>query len=237
MTADKRQAILRKIKACFALAGGAGTEAEAQAALDMAHGLMAKYHLSRVEVDGFDAKKNDMGEWVAAETKSRPLEVMAVFRVIQTVFPVQTWEAKAEATSQFTYSRKYIIFGWQSDVEVATYAFHYLRRTFRKLWQTRRHELKAELGYTPKRPDMRAYYNGLARGMCVKLKEHEKRTDCTALVRTGALVREEAYRRYEFGKAREAGLGSYRAAQQGYEDGQRINLRQGVTGSRQGELT
>lgn len=207
------------------------TEAEAMAAAEMAGRLLERYALSMDEIEVREARCVQ-AEIPLAGRQRRPIDgcVPAVARFCG----CKVWLSRDEAGA------RYVFFGFESDVALATYLFSVIDRGMQtELVRFRR--ANAALRGVPLRQASVSYQQGMAGRIAERLetmlaaREAEvsaRRSDSTALMIVKHQVVEDAFRQttIRLVSARRAGVRANGAYRQGYEAGDRINLNRPVKG-------
>lgn len=207
------------------------TEAEAMAAAEMAGRLLERYALSMDEIEVREARCVQ-AEIPLAGRQRRPIDgcVPAVARFCG----CKVWLSRDEAGA------RYVFFGFESDVALATYLFSVIDRGMQtELDRFRR--ANATLRGVPLRQASVSYQQGMAGRIAERLetmlvaREAEvsaRRSDSTALMIVKHQIVEDAFRQttIRLVSARRAGVRANGAYRQGYEAGDRINLNRPVNG-------
>ncbi|MFC4166364.1 DUF7168 domain-containing protein [Teichococcus aestuarii] len=207
------------------------TEAEAMAAAEMAGRLLERYALSMDEIEVRQARCVQ-AEVPLAGRQRRPIDgcVPAVARFCG----CKVWLSRDEEGA------RYVFFGFESDVALATYLFAVIERGMQTELERFRHAHPALRG-VPLRQASVSYQQGMAGRIAERLeamlaaREAEvaaQRSDSTALMIVKHRVVEDAFREttIRLVATRRAGIRANGAYRQGYAAGDRINLNRPVGG-------
>jgi hypothetical protein len=216
------------------------TEAEAQEALAKAQRLMDEHNLSMAHFERETGQAAGGVEFVAWESDTAHSHYVAAMLVVQEAFPVvavmHQFKRRTAGGRGKTVKVDITLYGDPANVEAATWALDFLATSFRSLWD--RYRVRHRAGTAM----MKGYYHGLGDGFLAKLKQSRAELERQLPGSSKALaLRAERFREM----ARDANPGmelqkvGYRdgsAYDQGYKDGQEINLARPVEQGRRAQL-
>lgn len=207
------------------------TEAEAMAAAEMAGRLLERYALTMDEIEIREARCVQ-AEIPLMGRQRRPIDgcVPAIARFCG----CKVWLSRDEV------SARYVFFGFESDVALATFLFSVIERGMQTELAHFR-QSQPSLRGTPLRQASVSYQQGMAGRIAERLdtmlvsREAEvaaQRSDSTALMIVKHRVVEEAFRETTIRliSGRRTGIPADGAYRQGYAAGDRINLNRPVQG-------
>lgn len=214
------------------------TEAEAMAAAEMAGRLLERYALSMDEIE-VRQTRCVQAEVPLPTRQRRPIDgcVPAVARFCG----CKVWLSRDEAGA------RYVFFGFESDVSLATYLFSVVERGMQTELERFRQAQPALRGVALRQASV-SYQQGMAGRIAERLegmlasREAEvaaQRSDSTALMVVKHQVVEDAFREttIRLVAARRAGIRPNGAYRQGYAAGDRINLNRPVGGRSRGAIS
>lgn len=227
MATDREKAIDLIQKLLMRTRDNGATESEAEAAAAEVQRLLTKFNLSIAEA-----------ERAADDLTEETLEVDARDRVTQVVCSVMT---DFYFVRFFRRGKSMQVFGERHNVEVASYVFQFLHRTFSEL-------CAAELGRHIDRGGVRCfgdidaimdpYCKGLALGLSFKLeveRDQFNNREKNALVVINRNLRDELFKRYpKLNETREKIDATNPATLRGMAHGERIEIREGIGGQAKG---
>ena len=144
-----------KIKKLLSLASSSN-ENEAKAAAAMASKLMIKHNISAQEVN----TEKTYTEHTVNEQKRTPTEAKYILNILNDYFFVKAFVSR----NRLTNTTKCLLMGTPENVEIASYVFDYLVRSFRDTWNDYKKENKTN------GTSKQAFYFGLYEGLQEKLK-------------------------------------------------------------------
>jgi hypothetical protein len=207
------------------------TEAEAMAAAEMAGRLLERYALSMDEIEIREARCVQ-AEIPLTGRQRRPIDgcVPAVARFCG----CKVWLSREEDHA------RYVFFGFESDVSLATYLFAVIERGMQTELERFRQVQPALRGILLRQASV-SYQQGMASRLAERLeamlaaREAEvaaRRSDSTALMIVKHRVVEEAFKEtaIRLVSARRTGIRATGAYRQGYAAGDRVNLNRPVPG-------
>ena len=135
--------ILTKIKKLLAL-GTSKNEKEAQAASRKANYLLAKYNLSKKDINGLEKEALSYVTITHYKKRLDRLQKAISCTVLKYYFIDTVISYSYDAKRDDTF-RSIVLFGTKENLKVAEYVYHYLYRTGRNLWQQYKKEYQAPL--------------------------------------------------------------------------------------------
>lgn len=229
-SADRKQEIIEKIRACFARAGCKGaSQAEAETSIVMAKRLMANYNLSQAEIEigGEDSENPDTSN-IVEEGGLDHYKILEQYEITLThvcehLFNVQPlikngWNKLTGKTG------KYMVFiGKELDVALAKEVYSILRADVNALAKT--------LGVEVSKSDKYQYRLGVVYTLCERAKEmakglsKEEESKCTALVLVkNAAVQKFMDQTYPNLKTRNSRINMSGAFLEGRKDGKKVSM-------------
>lgn len=189
MSTSDTDRIVDKVKKLLALAEGAATDGERDAALAQVQRLLDRYQLDMGSIDQA-AGDGCVESFVDSYSGRRPpVLTELLITILQQYFFVR---AITERRPWADDSERLHLFGLRHNVEIAEYVYCFLARTFGDKWRDRSRATGCRKG-------MRSYFIGLAIAVCKTLDAERARrtaTESTALVRCGHDVCRAMARRY-----------------------------------------
>lgn len=172
--------IQEKLRALMMMHKHATTEGEANAALGRAQAIATKHQidLARIQVVHRDPikKENYVEITIPYGTKVyQPMEVKYIAWLLEEYYDVaviwaERWDKeKAKAGLKHNVNLVLLVFGPESKVQFAQYAYDFLREVFPKLWR------KAKSTRRMQMDQRRAYYYGVYQGMAVNLQREKEK--------------------------------------------------------------
>ncbi|PHK95273.1 hypothetical protein CR162_08875 [Pseudoroseomonas rhizosphaerae] len=214
------------------------TEAEAMAAAEMAGRLLERYALTMDEIEIREARCVQ-AEIPLAGRQRRPIDgcVPAIARFCG----CKVWLSRDAGHA------RYVFFGFESDVSLATYLFAVIERGMQTELDRFR-QAQPGLRGTPLRQASISYQQGMASRLAQRLETmlkareaevHAQRSDSTALMVVKHRAVEEAFREttIRLVAARRTGIRPGGAYREGYVAGDRVNLNRPVSGKAHDALT
>lgn len=180
--------IVDKIKKLLALAEGAATDGERDAALSQVQRLLDRYQLDLGAIDT-DSGDGCVESFIDTFDRRPPLLMELLIEILQQFFYVR---AVSAAQPYANHTHRLLLFGLPHNVQIAEYVYCFLERTFRDKWRARARATGHVRG-------QRSYLLGLALAVTKTLEsERARRTneESTALVRCGHDVGRALARRH-----------------------------------------
>lgn len=225
MNSSDTDRIVDKVRKLLALAEGAATDGERDAALAQVQRLLDRYDLDQADIDAARGEDDYVEAFVDSYREAdMPPQLGPLTALLRTYFSVKVIsERRAYAEDD----ARLKLFGRPHHVQIAEYVYCCLDRVFREKWRSR-------VRATGHRRGARAYMTGLAIAVSHTLdQERARRTteETTTLARTEHGLTAAFGRRYgelENVRRRPVDVGDGEALLAGLEQGQDIRIRPGV---------
>ncbi|HUX01552.1 MAG TPA: DUF2786 domain-containing protein [Phycisphaerae bacterium] len=178
----KREEVLERVRKLMALGDRDRNpnQAEAEAALDRAQELIARWNIENQELRHGPAARGFKYS-VIVERRGRTREEPFVAHILEKFFQVLPLEKGSRA------GRVVSLFGTEPNVQAAELVWHYLARTYRALWR------RCRKAWGPEHIEQRAFYWGVTAALEKKLAAARARqfsdADRRALVQVGRDLR------------------------------------------------
>ncbi len=241
---------IRKLLALGDISKSKTTAAEAEQAMAAAYRIAALHNIDIENLDG--GVGIDFTDVVVKETGLRPVEFPFVGRILNEFFFVTVWESvSADDGNQNRRFYQCRIFGTKENVEVATYIYQYLSRSFRSLWNGFSKEWKEafkvqeKIGFSLGVPAFsksyeKSFYAGIMHGIVERLRVEKGGVNQeNALMVIDNKHREAFQDQHPDTKTYNALAKqkiNHMAFQAGFVDSEKINIRKAVGGGNQGQL-
>lgn len=173
-----RDELMAKIESLLKLAERAGTKAEAETALAMAHRLMMKHAIEEHEVRNRNKEEVVYKDLLLRRGKVDKYQYQLICHLITEYFNVTVYTYRFKHEETLTY-----VFGTPDNCDFAQYVYNFLCTVYENLWN----KLREEKPYLQKEHS-RSYYVGLSVGFESTLKKEQEnysQVECTALMVIG----------------------------------------------------
>lgn len=213
---DKK--LLQKIKKLLSLANS-DNEHEAKLAMDMANELLVKHNISMQQAsESLEYEKNKLDEISRKSVEDKFIHV-----ILKNYFFVKIVSSRSRVENKTTI----YVLGTDTNVQIATYVYSYLKLTFKSLFS----DYKKTTGC--KANARQSYYSGLFDGICEQLEKTKR----TVEQKEGlVVVDDKALQRYTLGafknlKTRSSSyaLRDGQAVKEGAKDGKNIRISKGIS--------
>lgn len=216
--------ILEKVRKLLSLADS-DNENEARLAMEKANEMILRHNLSLKDVNSAsDIVERPSGK----ESTTSCVEDKFLLGILKKFFFVQPlfqsrWTGKFNAAGRRVMAKQILFVGLPQNVEIAAYTYHYLLRSFRKLWLA----YKKETGAPAKA--RQAYYYGLAEGIGDRLSRKKRQVETeTGLVWVGDRAIDEYLKDVKVKKRGSRFSGNSDAEMAGQEAGKTLDILQGL---------
>lgn len=226
MTADLK--IVEKIQKLLNLSSNTTNQGEAEAALAQATRLMAKYNIDQQKLAdnaidplaGFDSKLG------VSYDKRMPTETVYILSILRDFFNINTMVCK---NARGTKMGGIYFIGTDDNVSVARLIYNQLYIQFKRFFEQARardHRLTTT--------DKRGYYNGLYKGLYVRLEKEMKAVgeELGLVIVKDPRIAEATDKFFNPENRKNVAVAKYSASQEvikkGFEDSKRIQINQGI---------
>lgn len=207
--------IVEKIKKLLALATSPN-EHEAKLATEKANELLIKHNIKMQDVT---KQESDYTEFSLEQRGRVASETKWVLNILKDHFFVQPFYRRSKVFGQ----THIILFGDETNVEVAKYIYDFLMTKFYDLWREYKFNHAADTMHK------QSYYAGLYQGLDEQLKSRLAKVQ----TETGLVLRRDPkldeYTKDWAKTKTKVDLHSEHAQNQGYQDGKKIQINKGIT--------